>query len=413
MTDLPSTIPAGQPRWRLPRTAMTPRARYVLAAFALVGFVIGLGQNSAAAVIQSQVADLDTTVDMLGFTMVAYSLGVVVGAPLILIGLGRVGRRPLIVALATVFSALSVATVFAPTVESLMVIRFLVGLPHGALLGVASFVAMAVLGKGRRGLGVAIIMLGLTFSQIVGVPLMQWVSNQWDWRVAYGIVAVVAIVATVGVWAFTPDVPGNAETSTRRELKAMKSVPLWTAIIAITVGFSGLGAVFSYIVPLLEETNGLSPNAVTWALMMWGLATSTGAYIGGKLTDHSHVGAGRLGLVLTAIALTGIGVGGNQPVVTLPMLFLLGVATQIYSQSAQVHLMDTLHGSPSLGSALSHAALNAASALGAGIGAVIIGAGMGYQAPAWAALVLTAVAFVIALAGPGYRRVRPVKELVS
>ncbi|WP_062079077.1 MFS transporter [Demequina globuliformis] len=411
MTDLPSTIPAGQPRWRLPRTAHAPRARWVLASFALVGFVIGLGQNSAAAVIQNQVIDLDTTVDVLGYTMVAYSLGVVVGAPVILVGLGRVGRRPLLIALAASFAALSIATVVAPTAQSLMVIRFLTGLPHGALLGVASFVAMSVLGRGRRGQGVAIIMLGLTFSQIVGVPLMQWLSNAADWRVAYAVVAFASVVALAAVWAFTPDVPGNADTSTRREIRAFRSVPLWTALIAITVGFSGLGAVFSYIVPLLEDTNGLSATSVTWALVMWGVATSTGAFVGGKLTDRSHVGAGRLGLVLTGVALLGIGVGGSNPVVTLPTLFLLGVATQIYSQSAQVHLMDVLHGSPSLGSALSHAALNAASALGAGLGAVIIGAGMGYQAPAWAALALTAVAFVIALCGPGYRRVRIVKEL--
>ncbi len=385
----------------------------VLAAFALVGFVIGLSQNSAPAVVQSQIADLDTTVDILGYTMVAYSMGVVVGAPLIMVGLGRVGRRPLLVVLAGTFALMSIATVVAPTVESLMAIRFLAGLPHGALLGVASYVAMTVLGKSRRGLGVAIIMLGLTFSQIVGVPSMQWLSNVTDWRVSYAVVAVLSVMALAAVWAFTPAVPGNAATTARIEMQSMRSVPVWTAIVAITVGFSGLGAVFSYIVPLLEVENGLTPSTVTWVLMMWGIATSTGAIVGGKLTDRSHLGAGKIGLVLTAIALIAIGAAGDQPGVTIPALFLLGVATQIYSQSSQVHLMDTLRESPSLGSALSHAALNAASALGAGMGAIIIGAGLGFRAPAWAALVLTGVAFVIALVGPGYRHVRSVKELSS
>ncbi|WP_061962423.1 MFS transporter [Demequina flava] len=411
MTDLPSTIPAGQPRWRLPRTALQPRARFVLAAFALMGFAIGLSQNAAPAVVQDQIRDLGTTVDVLGYSIMSYSLGVVVGAPLILVGLGRVGRRPLMVWLTVAFAAMSVATVFAPTAEALIAIRFVAGLPHGALFGIASFVAMTVLGRERRGQGVAIIMLGLTFSLIVGVPAMQWLSNAADWRVAYGVVALLTIVAAVAVWAFTPDVPGNKETSTKKELRSMRSVPLWTALIAITVGFSGLGAVFSYIVPLLEVGNGMSSTAVTWVLVMWGVAMSVGAYVGGRLTDRSHLGAGRLGLVLISISLFGIGIGGSTPFVTVPMLFLLGMSSQIYSQSAQVHLMDTLHGSPSLGSALSHAALNAASALGAGIGALIIGAGLSYQTPAWAALIFTSIAFVIALVGPGYRRVRTVKEL--
>ncbi|GMA34304.1 MFS transporter [Demequina litorisediminis] len=193
MTDLPALNAAGQPRWRLPPTARAPRARFVLAAFALIGFSIGISQNAAPAVMQDQLRDLGTSVDVLGIAQVSYCLGVVVGAPLILVGLGRVGRRPLLIALAFAFAAFSAATFLAPTVEALIAIRFVAGLPHGALLGVASFVAMTVLGRERRGTGVAIIMLGLTCSQVVGVPFSQWLSEQvsgaprtpswpgWDW----------------------------------------------------------------------------------------------------------------------------------------------------------------------------------------------------------------------------------------
>ncbi|MFV0286653.1 MAG: MFS transporter [Demequina sp.] len=404
MTDLPALSAAGQPRWRLPRTARAPRARFVLAAFALIGFSIGISQNAAPAVMQDQLRDLGTSVDVLGLAQVSYCLGVVVGAPLILVGLGRMGRRPLLIALSLAFALLSAATFLAPTVEALIAIRFVAGLPHGALLGVASFVAMTVLGRERRGTGVAIIMLGLTCSQVIGVPFSQWLSEQVSWRASYAVVAGVGLVAFAAVWAFAPAVAGNPHASPRKELTAMRSVPLWAAIITITVGFSGLGAVLAYIVPLLEVDNGLEPSAVTWVLMLWGVGTSVGVFWGGRLTDRDHRAASRLGLGLTALALFGIGAFGSSPWATVPLLFLLAVATQIFAQSGQVHLMDVLHGSPSLGSALSHAALNAASALGTGIGALIIAVGLGYQAPAWAALVLTAVALVLVRVGPGYRR---------
>ncbi|WP_084103226.1 MFS transporter [Demequina sp. NBRC 110056] len=403
MTDLPSLIPAGTPRWRLPRSARDPHAWHVLAAFAAVGFGVGLTQNGAAGVVQDQVADLGTTVDALGWTMVAYSLGVVVGAPLLMVGLGRMGRRPLLLWMSGTFLVTTVATVLAPTVEALMAIRFLAGLPHGALLGTASFVAMTVMGAERRGRAVAIIMLGLTSSLVVGVPFMQWMSNAAGWRAAYGVVAAVALIAAVGVWAFTPDVPGNPHASPRAELRALRGARLWTAIIATTVGFSGLGAVFSYIVPLLEVSNGLEAGQVTWVLAIWGAAMTAGAYLGGRLTDRSHVGAGRLGLAGAALALAGIGLVGDVPALTIGSLVLLAASMQVFSQSSQVHLMDVMHGSPSLGSALAHAALNAATAVGTGLGAIVIGAGLGYQAPAWVALGLAAVAMVIVVLGPGYR----------
>ncbi|MFW2514638.1 MFS transporter [Demequina sp. SO4-13] len=403
MTDLPSTLDQGQPRWRLPRTARDPRPWHVLAAFAVIGFGIGITQNGAASVVQDQIADLDTSVDVLGLTMVAYSVGVVVGAPLIMVGLGRVRRRPLLITMAALFLLTTVATVIAPTVEALMVVRFFSGVPHGALLGVASFVAMSVLGRERRGKAVSIIMLGLTTSLVVGVPAMQWLSNVASWRMAYVVVAVIAAIGLLGVWLFTPDLPGNPAASPRSELRALRGRPLWTAIVAVTVGFAGLGAVFSYIVPLLEVTNGFDPGQVTWILVGWGAAMTCGAYVGGQLTDRSHVGAARLGLVGVALALLGLGLFGDVPAATLVLLFLLGSSVQVFSQASQVHLMDVLHGSPSLGSALSHAALNAATAVGTGLGALVIAWGFGYQAPAWVALVLAGAALVIVMLGSGYR----------
>ncbi|MFN3866125.1 MAG: MFS transporter [Demequina sp.] len=403
MTGLPSTAEAGLPRWRVPPSARDPRAWHVLAAFAVIGFGIGLTQNGAASVVQDQMADLDTSVDVLGFTMVAYSLGVVVGAPLIMLGLGRVRRRPLLIAMAGVFLLTTVATVLAPTVEVLMAVRFVAGLPHGALLGVASFVAMSVMGRERRGKAVSIIMLGLTTSLVVGVPLMQWLSNVASWRMAYVVVAVIAAIGLLGVWLFTPDVPGDPAASPRSELRALRGRPLWTAIIAVTVGFAGLGAVFSYIVPLLEVTNGFASGQVTWILVAWGAAMTCGAYIGGRLTDRSHIGAGRLGLSIAALALLGLGLFGDIPVATVVLLVVLASSVQVFSQASQVHLMDVLDGSPSLGSALAHAALNAATAVGTGLGAVVIAWGLGYQAPAWVAVALAATALVIVVAGPGYR----------
>src|SRR5680860_562880 len=135
MTSItPATVRAA-PRWRVPVTAHDPRARYTVAVLMAAGFGIGLTQTGAASVIQDQVVDLSTNVETVGLTMVAYALGVVVGAPLIMVGMGRVNRRPLLIWLSAAFTVTTIATALAPNVESLMVIRFVSGFPHGALLG--------------------------------------------------------------------------------------------------------------------------------------------------------------------------------------------------------------------------------------------------------------------------------------
>jgi len=406
MSTVSFVAPPGLPRWRMPVTAHAPRAWQAMVAFALGGFGIGLTQGGAASVIQDQVADLHTSVEVLGYTMMAYALGVVIGSPLIMIGMGRVNRRPLLFWLMGAIVLTTVATILAPNVESLFAIRFLSGFPHGAFLGTASYVAMMMMGRERRGQAIAIIMLGLTASAIVGIPAMQWASTVYGWRIAYVAVAVVGLMSLIGVWLFVPSIEGNRATSVRGELRTLRGRTLWTALIAVTVGFAGLGAVFSYIVPLLEETTGLTPSAVTWVLVGWGVGLSAGAYIGGKLTDWSTVGAARIGLSATAVTLLGIALLGTMPVPAVILLVLMPMSIQIFSQSSQNHLMDVIHTSPSLGAAMSHAALNAAYALGAGMGALVLSFGFSYLAPAWVAVALTLVALVVVYLGAGYRRDR-------
>lgn len=390
----------------MPVTAHAPRAWQAMVAFALGGFGIGLTQGGAASVIQDQVTDLNTSVEVLGYTMMAYALGVVIGSPLIMIGMGRVNRRPLLFWLMGVIVLTTVATILAPNVESLFAIRFLSGFPHGAFLGTASYVAMMMMGRERRGQAIAIIMLGLTASAIVGIPAMQWASTVYGWRIAYVAVAVVGLMSLIGVWLFVPSIEGNRATSVRGELRTLRGRTVWTALIAVTVGFAGLGAVFSYIVPLLEETTGLTPSAVTWVLVGWGVGLSAGAYIGGKLTDWSTVGAARIGLSATAVTLLGIALLGTMPVPAVILLVLMPMSIQIFSQSSQNHLMDVMHTSPSLGAAMSHAALNASNALGTGMGAMVLSFGFGYLGPAWVAVALTLVALVVVYLGAGYRQDR-------
>lgn len=413
MTALSFATPPGMPRWRMPATAHAPRVWQALTAFAIGGFGIGLTQSGAASVIQDQVTDLDTSVGMLGYTMMAYALGVVVGSPLIMIGMGRVNRRPLLFWLMAAFVLTTVATVFAPNVESLFAIRLVSGFPHGAFLGTASYVAVMMMGRERRGRAISTIMLGLTTSAIVGIPAMQWLSNEYSWRIAYLVVAAVGLLCLAGVWAFVPSITGNPHTSFVRELRSLRGKTLWTALVTITVGFAGFSAVFSYIVPMLEETTGLGPSQVTWALVGWGIGLSAGAYIGGRLTDRAPVLAARIGLAATAAMLLAIGLLGAMPIPAIALMVLLPMSIQIFSQSSQNHLMDVIDSSPSLGAAMSHAALNAANAVGAGCGALVLSFGFGYLAPAWVAFALTLVALVIVFVGAGYRQSPDLKRAKS
>lgn len=403
MTSIPPLSPSAQPRWRLPRTAHTPHPAAVLVSFVVAAFAIGLSQQGAAAVIQDQRQFYDVSVDVIGYTIVAYALGVVLGAPLIMVGLAAWNRRALLLTMSGAFVATSLLTLVAPTVPVLFVARFLNGLPHGALLGTASYVGMLALGRERRGRAIATIMYGLSLAAVAGVPAMQWLSDTAGWKASYGAVTIVGVIGLMLMWAFVPSVPGAPGAGLRVEMAALTGRVLWVTIVAVAFGFAGFGAVQSYLVPLLEDANGFSGGVVTVVLMLFGVGLTAGAYLGGRLSDRSVLLTTRIGVISVAGVLLALGLFATSGWPVIVLVVLMGTAVQIFSQGVQAHLMDVVHTSPSLGAALSHSALNAAQVLGAGLGAVVIGLGWGLAAPAWMALVLALVAIVLVYRGAGFR----------
>jgi len=204
------------------------------------------------------------------------------------------------------------------------------------------------------------------------------------------------------MWAFTPRVAGTPGTSFKADFAALNRRPLRMAVITIVAGFAGLGAVQSYMVPLLEESNGFSSSAVTVSLVLFGVGMTIGAAAGGWLTDRGPALAAKVGLAGVSLSLLLLGLLGTTGWPTVIFLVSIGAFVQVFSQSAQTRLMDVVHASPSLGAALSHSALNAATMLGSGLGAVLIAQGLGYLAPAWLALVGAVAALAFVVKGPGY-----------
>src|SRR3546814_8381923 len=65
----------------------------------------------------------------------------------------------------------------AGSYELLALARFLSGLPHGAYFGVASLVAAEMAAPGRKGRAVALVMLGLSVANVIGIPAATWMGQ--------------------------------------------------------------------------------------------------------------------------------------------------------------------------------------------------------------------------------------------
>src|SRR5690625_1517236 len=142
-------------------------------AMALGSFGIGTTEFVSMGLLNMIATDFQITEDTAGVIITAYALGVVVGAPLITAVTGRVPRRRLLLMLMAAFTIGNGLSVFAANYETLLVARFIAGLPHGAYFSVAGLSAASMAPVAQRGRAVAFIAMGLSVATVAGVPAAQ------------------------------------------------------------------------------------------------------------------------------------------------------------------------------------------------------------------------------------------------
>ncbi|MBD8080749.1 MFS transporter [Cellulosimicrobium arenosum] len=374
-----------------------PSATPALLALAMGGFTIGTTEFATMGLLSDIAADLQVSIPTAGNAITAYAVGVVVGAPLLTVLAARLPRKQLLLALMAFYSVANVLSATAGSIDTLVAGRFLAGLPHGAFFGVGAAVGAAVVGPGRRGHAVAMMMTGLTVANVVGVPLSTFVGQQLGWRAAFVLVGLLGLVTLAALWWLVPADAGREVSSVRRELGALRNAPLWIGFVAAAVGFGGMFAVYSYVEPTITRATGLSSGAVPLVLAVFGVGMTVGTLVGGRLADRSVMRTVYLGFGSTAATLALFALTGEHPVPAVLALFLLGVTSQVLGLALQTRLMDLSPATPSLGAALCHSALNVGNANGAFLGGLVIAGGWGYLAPAWTGVLLTLAGLAIIL----------------
>ena len=248
------------------------------------GFAIGTTEFVTMGVLP-QIADgVDVSIPVAGRVISAYALGVVVGAPVLAFFGAKLPRRALLLGLMAAYALFNALSALAPNYGTLMVARFLDGLPHGGYFGVASLVAASMVAPERRGRAIALVLMGLPVANVVGVPAATWLGQTLGWRASYWVVAALSALTIALVLAFVPDCPGNPEATGRRELLALRMPQVWFAIVAGAVGFGGMFALFSYVAPMVTRVGDLPDSAVPVFLLTLGARHGL-RQLGGRRAD--------------------------------------------------------------------------------------------------------------------------------
>ncbi|MBW8173864.1 MFS transporter [Ornithinimicrobium sp. Arc0846-15] len=354
-----------------------------LAFIALIvgGFGIGVTEFVTMGLLPQIAEGMDVTIPQAGHVVSAYAVGVVVGAPLLAVVGARFPRRIMLTAMMVTVVVGNGLSASAQSYETLLAARFLAGLPHGAFFGLASLAAVSMVSATMRGKAVGTVMLGIPLANLFGVPVATWMGQVFGWRSAYWAVAVIGLLTILLMRLWVPRTEADPSLSWRKELGAFKKSQVWLTLGVGSVGFGGMFAMYSYIAPTVTEVTGQSESWVPVFLFSFGVGSVVGNTLGGRLADWSILRGLAVSGVLMTLLLLLFSYASQFLIPALIVLFLISAFGASWVICLQMRLMSVAGEAKTLGAALNHSALNAANALGAWLGGLVIAGGFGYQAP--------------------------------
>lgn len=366
-----------------------------LFALAIAAFGVGTSEFVIMGLLPDVARNLDVSIPSAGMLVTGYALGVTIGAPIVAMATAKVPRKRALMGLITLFIVGNALCALAPNYTILMLARIVTAFGHGAFFGIGSVVAASLVAPNKRAQAVALMFTGLTLANVLGVPLGTALGQFAGWRAPFWIVSVIACLAAAAVALWVPSNIEMKPTSLKREFRVLRDPQVLMVLGGSALASASLFAVFTYITPILEDIAGLTPHAVTLALLTFGLGLTAGSTLGGRLADWKLMPSLLTFLGVLAVVLVVFTMTMHEPLPAVVTLLIWGMFGFAIVPPLQLRVVDKAHDAPNLAATLNQGAFNLGNATGAWLGGAAISAGVSLTALPWVGVICVLLALAV------------------
>lgn len=389
------TIPADT--LQIPARKGLPGALWALT---ISAFGIGTTEFVIVGLLPTVATDMNISIPSAGLLVSLYAVGVAIGAPVLTALTAKLPRKLLLISLMGLFIAGNGLASIAPGYFTLVLARIVTGFAHGVFFSIGATIAAALVPVEKRASAIAIMFAGLTVAIVTGVPLGTFIGQHFGWRATFIGVALLGVIGMVSAMILVPNNLKNEKAGSLRSLaKVLGNKHLLLAYLMTALGYGGTFVAFTYLSPILQEVTGLSENAVSLILLLYGVAIAIGNIVGGKLSNKNPLKALLWMFALQAIILLVFTFTAHNTILSLITLFILGGLSFSNVPGLQLYVVQLaekhLPGTEDVASAFNIASFNIGIALGAYIGGLVVVSPLGIGATPWVGAVFVAVAIVL------------------
>ncbi|WP_390404251.1 MFS transporter [Lacticaseibacillus jixiensis] len=351
-------------------------ASLTLLALAISAFAIGMTEFISVGVMPLIVNAFGVDLSTAGLTVSAYAAGIMVGAPLLTAATARLPRKQLLLAVMVTFVVGNLVTASAPSFAMLLIGRVIAALAHGLFMAVATVIAANVVTVDRRASAIATIFTGLTVATVTGVPLGTFIAQHASWRVAFGFIAALGLVALVtNSWLVPNDLPLPTPSARGGIGRLLRNPRIRAGLVITALGYGASFPVYTYLGAILTK-QGWSSRASVWILLGYGAAVAVGNSLGGRLSNLQPLRAlsGMFGGLTMLMLIMAWGI--HDQVIGLVLVILLGLLAFMNVPGLQLLTMqiaeDELPADAQLASALNISGFNVGIMIGSFAGGQLL-----------------------------------------
>jgi len=354
----------------------------------LSAFAIGTAEFVIAGLLTTVSESLHITEGQAGNLITAYALSIVIGGPILTLGLARFDKRKVLIGLMGLFVIGNIIAAFTTNYHVLLLSRMIAGLTQGPFYGIGAVVATSLVPNKMAGRAVGQMFAGLTLANVLGVPGGSFIGQIFGWNSTFIVVAALGVIAALAIAITIPSQGKGAAVGISSQLKAFKSWNLIASLLITTLAWVGFMGFYGYIAPIAESVAGFSRADVTWILIIVGLGLVIGNVIGGKTADKNLSLSLIMWPIAMVISLVLVGMAAPYKIPFVIASFIFGIAAFANVPSLQMRVMKYGAEAPELTATANISAFNIANALGGAIGAYVVDSTMGASMIPYAAMLI-------------------------
>lgn len=210
--------------------------------------------------------------------LTAFGVTFAVSAPVMQMLVGHWVRRTQILTGLGILAAAALLFAVAPNYPVLLVSRVLMGIGAGLIGPVLSALGSSIVKPHQQGSALAIVLMGLSVASVVGVPLCAWISLQVGPRLLFAAIALLAMASAGLIAVLVRDQVPGARVSPVQVRGLLSRAPTISALLVIFFFAAGVFATYGMITPLMRDVYASSPQTISLALLVYGVAGLVGNF---------------------------------------------------------------------------------------------------------------------------------------